>query len=508
MISPENQEQACRDLANREGLEVVEVVSDLDATGRDFVKRKVGYIIKGVEDGEWDVVVMWKWSRFGRHMLDSMLNLRAIKDAGGKERAATEDFDDATTMGRFTRDQMLLLAQLESDRIGDVWKEAHARRERAGLPHSGLPRFGYNYDEVTKQYLLDPVEGPALRELYMRYVEGGQPAELARWLNDRRVATKRGNPWTPAKLLRMLDTGFGAGVFGVGRASSGQYKRWVCGTHEPVVDMQAWEAYRNRRAGAPPARAMKPRYAVSGLLLCAECGSRLRARGQARRSVQVFECGRHADEPTACPGVYASRHIVEAQISAWLERKAKRAGNPAGAGTGAGLPPREDRLPPAQALASARAKLTGLVELDDEGLIDETTFRERRQALVREVATCQYLISAAQESRPTRAGLLRALRRWDEGSEQERRLVLQELLTGIVVARGRTNSADKYKIVPRWVEVTIGRTADGGDVYDELAEASEGAASGGPRAFQEVNWLSRKGQNRRSEGVSRPTMPF
>lgn len=142
MISPENQEHACRALADREGLKVVEVVSDLDATGRDFVKRKVGYIIRGIEDGHWDVVVMWKWSRFGRHMLDSMINLRAIKDAGGKARAATEDFDDDTTLGRFTRDQMLLLAQLESDQIGDVWREAHARRERAGLPHSGFPRFG------------------------------------------------------------------------------------------------------------------------------------------------------------------------------------------------------------------------------------------------------------------------------------------------------------------------------------------------------------------------------
>lgn len=41
---------------------------------------------------------MWKWSRFGRNLLGSMIDLDRIRPAGGKARAATEDFDDETMM--------------------------------------------------------------------------------------------------------------------------------------------------------------------------------------------------------------------------------------------------------------------------------------------------------------------------------------------------------------------------------------------------------------------------
>ena len=87
------------------------------------------------------------------------------------------------------RNLLLVLAEFELDRIRDNWHAAlsNAILER-GIQPTVAP-FGYRKDE-SKRFVVDPVEGPFVREVFRRRLAGQTWAAIARWLNDEnRAAT-------------------------------------------------------------------------------------------------------------------------------------------------------------------------------------------------------------------------------------------------------------------------------------------------------------------------------
>src|SRR5258707_1276595 len=78
MISPENQRDHNTRVAAREGLVIIDHIEDLDESGRDFAKRKIDWIIGEVAAGRAGGVIVWKYSRWGRNLLDSLSRIRDL----------------------------------------------------------------------------------------------------------------------------------------------------------------------------------------------------------------------------------------------------------------------------------------------------------------------------------------------------------------------------------------------------------------------------------------------
>ncbi|MCX4733318.1 recombinase family protein [Streptomyces sp. NBC_01363] len=116
MISPELQQYQGETLAAKEGMQLVgKPIMDLGKTGRSFGERQISKIIGMAEREEFDVLILWVWSRFGRNMKDSLTNLDRLTELGIEVRAVKEDFDGRTNIGRFAIRQMLNIAELFSD---------------------------------------------------------------------------------------------------------------------------------------------------------------------------------------------------------------------------------------------------------------------------------------------------------------------------------------------------------------------------------------------------------
>ncbi|WP_327349391.1 recombinase family protein [Streptomyces sp. NBC_01321] len=57
-ISPELQIDACNTLAEREGMVVIDVLQDLNLSGKYFAKRQVEQITQRIKRGEADVILV------------------------------------------------------------------------------------------------------------------------------------------------------------------------------------------------------------------------------------------------------------------------------------------------------------------------------------------------------------------------------------------------------------------------------------------------------------------
>lgn len=312
MISPELQLNAIQTHCAKFGYDIIEVVEDLDLSGRFWKRRKVEQVIASMERREAEVMVVWKISRVSRNRKDWAIAVDRVESVGGRMESATEPMDTTTSSGRFARGMLAELAVFESERIGETWKETHARRIRNGLPHHGLPRFGYTYDKAAG-YTVDPASGPVLAQMYRRYIAGQSLYDLGRYAASEGFAPENG--WSVSTMRRMLDRGFGAGYV------------WTKGTlipgaHEAVITKDEFAAYQSRResrATAPRSEASE--YPYSGLVKCPECGGRMSGSHVTKPNGKKYE--RYmcltAINKGSHPTFTISARYVDKAVREWLE---------------------------------------------------------------------------------------------------------------------------------------------------------------------------------------------
>src|SRR5690606_26904515 len=144
LISPELQLSANATYANANGLRIGEVDYDNDKSGREFAGRRIGEMAEAIKAGTYQYVLVYRWDRWGRTLMESLKQIDQLeKLVNGKQvvQSATEPFDTKTTIGEFSRDQMLLIGRLQSNMIGDSWRATQQRYRDMGLPHTPSPRF-------------------------------------------------------------------------------------------------------------------------------------------------------------------------------------------------------------------------------------------------------------------------------------------------------------------------------------------------------------------------------
>lgn len=325
-ISPETQKAAIQDWARRRGRRVTDWIEDLDMTGREFLKRRIGEAIGRVRAGEAREIAVWKYSRFGRDRAGVAVNLDALEKAGGQLQSATEEVDARSATGRFTRGMLFEVAAFESDRAAETWAEAYSYRNARGLPPLGRPRFGYRRlgrirseldplrtipdrkDPQGERYVPDPELGPVLAGMYRAYNGGEGGHAIGRGLNERAIPNTYGNPWSGRTVLDVLDSGFGAGYLrvhdpacpGCGEKGKARCRRkvFIRGAHEPVIGEDEWQAYRARRkiSGDIPPRHRAPAYPLSGLVRCWHCGAAMVTSGAKKEGVR-FRCSQVRNYP-------------------------------------------------------------------------------------------------------------------------------------------------------------------------------------------------------------------
>jgi site-specific DNA recombinase len=169
------------------------IFEELDESGGRSDRPLLLEAIGRVEDGHSDGIIVAYLSRFGRSLLDGLVFIKRITEAGGKFISVKEDFDFSTETGRLMLRVMFSIGEWELERTRANWEAARGRAIARGAWTASTP-VGYQRGRDGR-LAIDLVSGPVIAELFRRRADGASITELQRLLTDRGITTATGKSY-------------------------------------------------------------------------------------------------------------------------------------------------------------------------------------------------------------------------------------------------------------------------------------------------------------------------
>ena len=198
-------------------------------------------LLRDVETGMIDVVVVYKIDRLSRSLTDFAKLVEIFERHNVTFVSVTQQFNTTTSMGRLTLNILLSFAQFEREVIGERIRDKFAASRRKGMWMSGWPPLGYEVDK--RRLVVVEREAAIVRRIFDRFAKTGSALTVARELNAAGEVTKRrvcrdgvrgGKRWTKAAIYKVL-----ANRIYLGEA----VHKGVAypGEHTAIIDKRTWE---------------------------------------------------------------------------------------------------------------------------------------------------------------------------------------------------------------------------------------------------------------------------
>jgi DNA invertase Pin-like site-specific DNA recombinase len=178
-----------------------------------------------------DTLVVWKFDRLGRNLVDLVQTIETLLARGVKVRSLTEGLDLSTPMGKFGFQVLAAAAEFERNLIIERTTAGLRTKIEAGQVVTGPRLYGFTDDGVTH------VEHEAIiiREIVRRVRAGESIHGIVDDLNAREIPTATGGSWRRYGLRELFRNPRLAGLH--------SYKGKVLGpgTWEPIISVEEHE---------------------------------------------------------------------------------------------------------------------------------------------------------------------------------------------------------------------------------------------------------------------------
>ena len=261
---------------------------DGGCTGTTLDRPALARLVRDIEAGRIDCVVVYKVDRLSRSLLDFARLMHSFEARGTAFVSVTQQFHTGSSMGRLVLNVLLSFAQFERELIAERTRDKVAAARRKGYWTGGRPVLGYAIDVGPRQnrLVIVPDEASRVRDIYALYLALGSllplTQELARrgWVNKAHAMPKGkarpGRPFTRTSLHQLLTNVLYAGKV--------RYKDEVHpGQHDAIIDADLWQSVQDHLArgtangtgrGVPPPGVRNRSGALlRGLLHCVACDS-------------------------------------------------------------------------------------------------------------------------------------------------------------------------------------------------------------------------------------------
>ena len=188
-----DQQRHCEGFADKQGWHASTVHSDT-FSGYDSLDARVGLrrALDTITQGA--VLLVWRFDRLSRDMVDMALIAREVHRKGARIVSVSEGELTNSPMGRLLGSLHTFAA--ESEREGITARTHGALRTRAEqgkLLVGPSNKYGYSYDGARKEwYVANPETAPVVQRMYALAEQGYTLYDIAKTLNDEGILTRSG----------------------------------------------------------------------------------------------------------------------------------------------------------------------------------------------------------------------------------------------------------------------------------------------------------------------------
>lgn len=144
-------------------------------SGGSMERPSLEQLLRDIEAGKIDCVVVYKVDRLSRSLLDFARIMEAFDRKGVSFVSVTQQFNTTSSMGRLTLNILLSFAQFEREIIGERIRDKVAAQKRRGKWAGGVPVLGYDVDRSggSPRLVVNPKEAARVREIFQMYLDKG-----------------------------------------------------------------------------------------------------------------------------------------------------------------------------------------------------------------------------------------------------------------------------------------------------------------------------------------------
>ena len=323
-LSIESQVKEMQALAEREGLEIVEIKREAHSSKEVGQRPVYNELMAEIRQGKFNGILTWAPDRLSRNAGD-LGSVVDLMDQGL--------LHEIRTYGqKFTNNpnEMFLLmilgsqAKLENDnKMVNVKRGLRARCEMGLWP--SVPPTGYlsNPDRNKKcEVVIDEQRAGVIKQMFEKVAyDGWSGRKLFKWLsNDLYFKTKHGKPLTLSNIYIILKSSFYYGEFEYPKGSG----QWYKGKHEPILTKELYNLVQEKITSDHLVHAQDKEFAFTKMIACGLCGSGVTADekfkklkdGTTNRYV-YYGCTKFKDKD--CPCGYIREEELTEQLAKILD---------------------------------------------------------------------------------------------------------------------------------------------------------------------------------------------
>ena len=247
---------------------VYKIYTDPGFTGSNMDRPGLQEMIKDVENGKLDMVLVYKLDRLSRSQKDTLFLIEDVFDKHGVGfTSMTENFDTSTPFGKAILGVLAVFAQLEREKIKERTLMGRDARAQEGKWHGGgVQPIGYDF--INDELVVNDYEAMQIKEMADLFIKGTPVRTIERIVNEKGYRHKHGT-WAARTIRGVLSNPVNIGLI-KNRNNLHQ------GVHEPILDQKTFDAIqklmqeRREKHGAQKAF----RSLLGGFIYCKHCGGR------------------------------------------------------------------------------------------------------------------------------------------------------------------------------------------------------------------------------------------
>ena len=183
--------------------EIHGIYSDEGISAKDIEHRPgIMALIKDATDNKFDIILVWKLTRFSRNLANIVTVCEQLDKAGVTLVSYTEAFDSNTPSGRMIRSILGTVAQFEREIISENVKLGMSERAKQGKRTCSTV-LGFDKDGKDS-FVVNEKEAEYVRFCYKEFLKRKNVSEVASLARENGYSGKRGRKPSPASVMVIL----------------------------------------------------------------------------------------------------------------------------------------------------------------------------------------------------------------------------------------------------------------------------------------------------------------